>query len=111
VIDIDKAVTTVLKTGKVSLGANSAIQNAKTGKTKLVILAANSPKSIREDIEYYCKLSNVPLIIYRGSSTDLATVCGKPFIVSALSIKEPGDSEILRLIEKTETEESYGGTE
>jgi large subunit ribosomal protein L30e len=110
-IDIDKAITTVVKTGKVSFGANSTIQSAKTGKTKLVILAANCPKNIREDMEYYCKLSNVPLIIYKGSSIDLAAVCGKPFIVSALSIKESGDSEILRLIEKTEPKESYGGTE
>jgi large subunit ribosomal protein L30e len=111
VIDIDKAITTVVKTGKVFFGAKSAIQNAKTGKARLIISAANCPKNIREDIEYYCKLSNVPLVIYKGSSIDLAAVCSKPFIISALSIKEPGDSEILRLIEKTEPEESYGGAE
>ena len=110
-IDVDKAIRTVVKTGKVSFGAKSVIQNAKTGKVKLIISAANCPKNIREDIEYYCKLSEVPLIIYKGSSIDLAAVCGKPFIVSALSIKEPGDSEILRLTEKAEPEESYGGAE
>ncbi|MCK4439411.1 50S ribosomal protein L30e [Candidatus Bathyarchaeota archaeon] len=110
-IDVEKAITTVVKTGKVFFGANSTIQSAKTGKTKLIILAANCSKSIHEDIEYYCKLSDVPLIIYKGSSIDLAAVCGKPFVISALSIKEPGDSEIFRLIEKTEPDESYGGTE
>jgi len=111
VIDVDKAIATAVKTGKVSFGANSAIQNAKTGKTKMIILASNCPKNIHEDIEYYCKLSNVPLITYKGSSKDLAMVCGKPFIISALSLREPGDSEILRLIEKPESEESYGGSE
>ncbi len=110
-IDVDKAIATAVKTGKVSFGANSAIQNAKTGKTKMIILASNCPKNIHEDIEYYCKLSNVPLITYKGSSKDLAMVCGKPFIISALSLREPGDSEILRLIEKPESEESYGGSE
>jgi large subunit ribosomal protein L30e len=110
-IDVDKAITTAVKTGKVSFGANSAIQNAKTGKAKLIILAANCPENVREDIEYYGKLSNVPFIIYRGSSMDLAGVCGKPFTVSALSIREPGDSEILRLTEKSEPEESPGGNE
>jgi large subunit ribosomal protein L30e len=111
VIDVDKAIRTVAKTGKVSFGAKSTIQNAKTGKAKLIISAVNCPRNTREDIEYYCELSNIPLIIYKGSSIDLAAVCGKPFIVSALSIKEPGDSEILRLIEKAEPEESYGGAE
>ena len=110
-IDVDKAIGTAVKTGKVSFGAKSTIQNAKTGKAKLIISAANCPKNTCEDIEYYCKLSNVPLIIYKGSSIDLAAVCGKPFIVSALSIKEPGDSEILRLMERAEPEESYGGAE
>ena len=110
-IDIDKAIATAVKTGKVSFGTNSAVQNAKTGKAKLVILAANCPKSICEDLEYYCKLSRVPLITYKGSSMDLAAVCGKPFTISALSIREPGDSEILRATESLEPEESSGGEE
>lgn len=110
-IDIDKAIATAVKTGKVFFGANTAIQSAKTGRAKMIILASNCPKQIREDIEYYCKLSNVPLVVYKGSSTDLAAVCGKPYVVSALSIREPGDSEILELVEKGETEETSGGNE
>lgn len=102
--DIDKAIATAVKTGKVSFGANSAVQNAKTGKAKLIILAANCPKTIKEEIEYYSKLSKVPLMTYKGASMDLAALCGKLFIVSALSIREPGDSEILRVTENIETE-------
>jgi large subunit ribosomal protein L30e len=110
-IDLDKAISTAVKTGKVSLGANSAVQNAQTGKAKLIILAANCPESVRGDVEYYSKLSKVPLITYKGSSLDLAAVCGKPFSVSALSIREPGDSEILKSMETTETQEPTGGNE
>ena len=110
-IDIEKAITTAVKTGKVSFGANSAIKNAKTGKIKLIILASNCPRDTREDIEYNCKLSKIPLIVYKGSSIDLATVCGKPFMISALSIRESGDSEILKLIEEPALEGSYGGSE
>lgn len=110
-IDVDKAIATAVKTGKVFFGANAALHSAKTGRAKMIILASNCPKNIREDIEYYCKLSNVPLITYKGSSMDLAAVCGKPYVVSALSIREPGDSEILELAEKGETEETAGGGE
>ena len=110
-IDIDKAIAAAVKTGKVSLGADSAVQNAKTGKAKMIVIAANCPKNVREDIEHYCKLSNVPFITFKGSSIDLAAVCGRPFMVSALSIREPGDSEILKLTEKAEPEESTGGNE
>jgi len=111
-IDIDKAIATAVKTGKVYFGANFAIQSAKTGRAKMIITASNCPKEIRSDLEYYCKLSKIPLIVYKGSSTDLAMVCGKPFVISALTIREPGDSEILRLVETAETEaESGGGSE
>ena len=110
-IDVDKAISAAVKTGKVSLGASSAVQNAQTGKAKLIILAANCPEDVRADVEYYSKLSKVPLITYKGSSLDLAAVCGKPFSVSALSIREPGDSEILKLTETTESQEPSGGNE
>ena len=110
-IDVDKAVSAAVKTGKVSFGANSAVQNAQTGKAKLIVLAANCPKEVRDDVERYSKLSKLPVLLYKGSSMDLAATCGKPFSISALSIREPGDSEILKLIETSESEESIGGDE
>jgi large subunit ribosomal protein L30e len=110
-IDIDKAISAVVKTGKVTFGSNSALQNAKTGKAKMIVLAANCPKDIKEQVEYYGKISKVPIMTYKGTSMDLAAVCNKLFIISALSIRETGDSEILKVIENSETPESTGGTE
>ena len=110
-IDLNKALVSVVKTGKVSFGVNSALQNAKTGKAKMIVLASNCPKDIKEQIEYYGKISKVPVMTYKGTSIDLATVCNKLFIISALSIRETGDSEILKVIEENETEETSGGIE
>jgi large subunit ribosomal protein L30e len=104
-IDVNKAIASAVKTGKVSFGANAALQNAKSSKAKLIILAANCPKSIKDEIEYNCKLSNVPVMMFRGASMDLATVCNKPFVISALSIRETGDSDILKVKESSEMEE------
>ncbi len=108
-IDIDKAIATAVKTGKVTFGANMALQNAKTGKAKMIILAANCPKDIKEQVGYYGKISKVPIMTYKGSSIDLAAVCNKLFIISALTIRETGDSEILKVIEDNE-QESAGGS-
>jgi len=99
VIDINKAIATTVRTGKVSFGTKNAVKSAKIGKAKLIIVAANCPQEIRGDIEYYCKLSDVPIVIYNGTSIDLGSVCGKPFMVSALTIREPGDSDILKVAE------------
>jgi large subunit ribosomal protein L30e len=108
-INIDKAIALAVKTGKVSFGANSALQNAKTGKAKMIILASNCPKDIKDDVKYYGKISKVPVIAYKGTSMDLAEVSGKLFIISALSIRESGDSDILKLIETSEVQEAIGG--
>jgi ribosomal protein L30E len=48
---------------------------------------------------------------YEGSALDLAAVCGKPFSITALSIREPGDSEILKVMEPAESEEVNEGDE
>ncbi|MGD6811101.1 MAG: 50S ribosomal protein L30e [Candidatus Bathyarchaeia archaeon] len=108
-INIDKAIASAVKTGKVSFGANAALQNAKTGKAKMILLASNCPKDIKDNIEYYGKISKVPVITYKGTSMDLAEVAGKLFIISALSIRESGDSDILKVIETPEIEEAIGG--
>lgn len=110
-IDIDKAIATAVKTGKVWFGANQAIISARTGKAKLIVLAANCPPQIKNDIEYYCKLSNVPITIYKGTSIDLGIVCGKPFAISALTIREPGDSDILKALKASEIAELMEETE
>jgi large subunit ribosomal protein L30e len=98
-IDINKAIVNTVKTGKVLFGTNNAIKNAKTGKAKLIIVASNCPQKTREDIEYYCKLSNIPVIFYNGTSIDLGAVCGRLFMVSALTVRKLGDSDILKLSE------------
>jgi len=100
-IDINKAIATTVKTGKVLFGTNNAIKNAKTGKARLIIIASNCPRKNHEDIEYYCRLSNIPIIVYNGTGIDLGVVCGKSFMVSALTVREPGDSDILKLTEAT----------
>jgi len=42
---------------------------------------------------------------------DLAEVCKKPFIVSALTVRETGDSEILKIAEVADMPATVGGTE
>ncbi len=98
-IDVDKAIATTAKTGKIHFGVNSTLKSVKAKKAKVIIIASNCPQNIREDIRYYSELSKIPVIIYKGSSLDLGAVCGKPFEVSVLTIREPGDSDILKVAE------------
>jgi large subunit ribosomal protein L30e len=104
-IDVNKAIATTVKTGKVLFGANKAVESVKIGRAKLIVLASNCPRNTMEDIKNYTRFSNIPVVIYKGNNIDLGAACGKPFMVSALTVREPGDSDILKLGEETKREE------
>ncbi len=88
-----------IKTGKVKFGSKEAIRAAKLGKAKLIVIAENAPKELKDDIIYYSKLSKIPTYIYKGTSVDLGTLCGKPFMVAAVIIYDEGESRILEFVE------------
>ena len=96
-IDVNKQIQIALRTGKVALGSKEALELAKFAKAKLLILASNCPEDERADIVYYAKQSTIPVYTYSGTALDLGSACGKNFVVSALTIKEPGESEIMKL--------------
>ncbi|ATZ60705.2 MAG: 50S ribosomal protein L30e [Methanosarcinales archaeon Met12] len=90
-IDLNRALRSAIKTGEVIIGANRTIDAAKNGKAQLIILASNSPREVRMKIEE----SEVPVLNYAGKSVDLGLACGKPYIISALAIINPGESDII----------------
>lgn len=91
----------LLKTGKVEFGAKKAIRAVKLGKAKMVIIAANAPPDVRKDLEYYAKLSNIPIYVYEGTSVDLGTLCGRPHVISTITVLDPGESNILDLVSES----------
>lgn len=99
-MDVDRGIRVAVDTGDVTLGSEKSIQSLKLGKGQLVVVAQNSPNEILEDVEYYSKLSEIPVHTFQGTSVELGSVCGKPFTVATLVINDPGDSTILEIISK-----------
>jgi len=96
--DIDKAIRMAVDTGKVEFGVNSALRLASSGEARLIVISSNCPKKFKEDITYYSKLSKTTVYGFSGTSLELGSLCGKPFPISALSIHDPGNSNILELM-------------
>ena len=97
-MDVDRGIRVAVDTGTVTLGSDKSVQALKLGKGKLVIIASNCPEETREDVMYYSNLSDIPVYTYEGSSVELGSVCGKPFTVATLIIRDPGDSTILEVM-------------
>ncbi|NVM54043.1 MAG: 50S ribosomal protein L30e [Candidatus Helarchaeota archaeon] len=100
-INVENAIKIATKTGFVQIGSKKSIRLVKNEEAKLVLVANNCPKEILEDLKIYCKFSNIPIYQYKGSNWDLGFLCGKPFMISVLSIIDAGDSDILKLKEES----------
>lgn len=89
-----------VESGEVELGSKSSIRDLLLGKTKMAVLAKNAPRTVREDLLKYGKLSQIPVLEYPGTSIELGSVCGRPFPVIALSVRKEGVSNILDFAKK-----------
>ena len=87
-----------ISTGKVLLGSRSVLREVGLGRAKLVVIASNCPEKLKEEIMKLASLSKMPIIQHPKTGVDLGILCGKPFIVSTMVIKDPGDSKIMSLV-------------
>jgi len=83
-----------MKTGNVVLGTNETLECIQEGRARLVVIARNAPAGIRSAMQGQ---ENVRAYIYDGSSVELGMASGKPFMVSALAVVDPGESDILEI--------------
>ena len=60
-----------------------------------MVVSSNCPVETVQDISRFCKLSNIPVVVYEGTSMELGTVAGRPHPISVLSIYDAGNSGIL----------------
>ncbi|MCK4243254.1 50S ribosomal protein L30e [Candidatus Bathyarchaeota archaeon] len=97
-VEFEKSLKTVFKTGKVIIGSKQALNLTKAGKAKMVILSSNCPENVKKNIQNYSQISKIPVYISTFHSKDLRRICGKPFNVSAITIRDIGDSDILKLV-------------
>lgn len=78
------------------------LQTLRQGKAKLIIVANNTPPLRKSEIEYYAMLAKTGVYHYTGNNVELGTACGKYFRVCAMSITDPGDSDIIRTMPSSE---------
>ncbi|RXE56971.1 50S ribosomal protein L30 [Methanoculleus taiwanensis] len=93
-MDFNTSLRKAVKTGNVLLGQNKTKDCIQEGKAKLVVVAENCPGNFKTFIN---EQDETPVYVYSGSSVQLGKACGMPFVVSALAVIEPGESDILNI--------------
>ncbi|MFP3232370.1 MAG: 50S ribosomal protein L30e [Sulfolobaceae archaeon] len=95
-IGFEGELRTLLRTGKVILGTKRTLKMLKLGKVKGIIIASTLRQDLKDDLIHYAKLAGIPYYEYKGSALELGTLCGKPFIVSAIGVIDEGESKIFQ---------------
>jgi len=91
-MDIHRALRQVVQTGEVHFGVRQAKKALRDRTAQLIVVPENIPDSTLDELR---NISQVPMVRFAGTNFELGTVCGKPFSVSALTVIEAGDSDIM----------------
>lgn len=92
-------------TGKVLYGTKETLRECLVGDPKMVIVSKTIKNITKKQIEYYSQKLNVIFIDYPENGFELGSVCGKPFNISCMVIKDFGQSSIIDVINSKEVVE------
>jgi len=93
-MDFNVSLRRAIKTGNVIRGQNQTEQCINEGRAQMVVVAGNCPEKFRKSLS---SREGLFLYTFEGSSVQLGKACGKPFMVSALAVVDPGESDLLNL--------------
>ncbi len=96
-MDVSEELRKVESTGDIIIGSNQTIDATESEKSKLTILSTTCPRIVEERLRKIAKKKEIPLYFYSKGSEDLGLALGKPFLVSAVAVIDPGDSRVLEL--------------
>ena len=95
---IIKELSIIRRTGKMKIGFRNVVRTLQREGAKVVIISSDIPEEKGLLIKYYCKLLNIPYIVWPGDVKSLGEAIGRPHIVSTIAITDVGTSNILKLV-------------
>ena len=93
--DLSNDIRLAVDSGKVAFGIKEATATIADSSAKAVVVASVNKDGRVHDVMHMAKISEIKVLLFKGNPADLGVVCGKPYSVSALSVVNPGSSNIL----------------
>ena len=87
-VDLEKQLKAVTKTGKYVVGRKEVLNGLKGSKLVVWSASANVPPPILNE----CKNLQVPAVRFGGNPIELGKTCGIPYKVSVIAVKSSGDA-------------------
>jgi len=83
----DNEVKSALSKNNLIIGGRETIKYLKNNKIKLVMISKTCPENIKKELERITNMQQIKIESFDGTSKQFGTFLGKPFSVSAVSVK------------------------
>jgi len=93
-MDANKEIRRAVDTGAVAFGYKTCHKNLLQGKGEIVIVSVNLPANDKERLAHLAKVEGKKYFEYPENGLVLGSVCGKPFVISAMIVLEVGKSNV-----------------
>jgi large subunit ribosomal protein L30e len=97
---LEKVIREAITSNKYRAGYREVMKSVKG--SKLIILSDSVANTLMETLESTAANSNVPVYRFKGTSLQLARLCGAPFRISTISIKTGNTDDITNIIQGME---------
>jgi large subunit ribosomal protein L30e len=99
-VDANKEIRRAVDTGKVAFGFKQCQKELAKGNGELIIISTNMNPSEKEKLKYIAEIGEKAIFDYDKTGLVLGSVCGKPFVVSAMIVLDKGKSKVTELVVK-----------
>lgn len=89
---LEKIVRDAITSNKYKIGTKEVLNSIKG--SKLIVTSSSLNESVSKRISDESKTQGVPIYNYKGNSTQLGKLCGKPFRISLISLKTGTENDI-----------------
>ena len=96
-VDTNKEIRRAVDTGKVAFGFKQCQKELAKGNGELIIISANMKPSEKEKLKHIAEIEEKKVVDYNKNGLVLGSICGKPFVVSAMIILDKGKSNVTEL--------------
>lgn len=96
-IDARKEIRRAVDSGKVLFGARESEKSILNGEAQLVIICNNAPEQLKQKVSVQAQSAGIALYEFPETGLELGAVCGKPFVVSVMTVIDAGKSNTKEL--------------
>ena len=97
-IEVSKEIRRVVDTGKVAFGTKACKKSLARGEGEMIIISANMPKNDKETLKHLATVEGKKVLEIEETGHVLGSICGKPFVISAMIVLDKGKSNILEAV-------------